>query len=442
MKKHILIIGFSLVLVMMLSPMVSAADPLKVEVSGRNGGNAPAPVTIDGTGMFPIGRILTILDISGTETILTDKTPISSFLTFRGIGYVMTEGENEVIEYTVDESGLLSLSEKTGNVYHLNQPAVYPQQSKGVYVPLNFIADIVVGSDNDTIYWPDESILVFNMYTWDTEQSEPQPSEQIEAPATPSITPVTLAMKINSPWLLTEDDGMLFDEANHTITPIVRNGITLLPISPIINQLGGQINWSAAAKKMSIMLNQDKIEMWLNNKIAIVNGERTEMNIAPVTLNGRTLLPVRFIAQNLGAKITWDKQSQIIMVYYGGAQVKETDFFTYDYKITLLDAQQKQEDKRQSLDQAIKRIQEEHNKIKYNDTDPLDYGGKTIQVGDTVGLGTFSGIVKEVRGARILVYWNYASFLVDTGKERETAQLFGINWLADQWMEAKVVTLE
>ncbi|MNW42261.1 hypothetical protein D3C74_194270 [compost metagenome] len=153
------------------------------------------------------------------------------------------------------------------------------------------------------------------------------------------------------------------------------------------------------------------------------------------------MIPLRFVTENLGATIRWDGDSQIVLVYYGGAQKSNTDLYTFDYKITMLDIYQKKEDNRKTLEDVVKENQQKHANVQYNDHDPLDYYGKMIRVGDTVGSGTFDGIVKKISGTKVLVYWNHASFIVEKGKEEETAALFGIKWLTEQWVEAKTVTV-
>ncbi|MBB3068347.1 WD40 repeat protein [Paenibacillus baekrokdamisoli] len=413
----------------------ASLSKMKVEVSGRSEGYVPSPVVVNGTGMFPIGKILNVLDISGTETVVRDPKPTYSYVTFRGSCYAISEGKTEVTEYVVDESGVCF--EPTGKVYKLEKAALYVDR-EGIYVPLSFISEVIVGPKNDTIYQSDDNILVFNMYTWDElDSKEP---EKPNKPTIPVTIPITLAMKINSPWLLTTDDGNLFDDKDHNVTPVTRQGTTLLPIAPIISKLGGKTTWNSTEKKVTITLNKNTIELWIDRKTALVNGVSKALTVPPTSIKGRTMIPVRFVTENLGADVKWYKDSQMLVIYYGGAVENATDLFTFEYKLTLLDPYQKKEDNKTTLEDVVKENQKKHDQVKYNDKDPLDYYGKMIHVGDIVDSGTFDGVVKKINGTKVLVYWNHASFLVDTGKEKETAALFGIKWLSEQWVEAKTVT--
>lgn len=441
--RKILTIILPLFFTLILSQIVSATgNTLKVEVSNRSEGIVPAPVKVDGTDMFPISRILNVLDISGTETVDRSQAPTRSFVTFRGDCYAISSGKTEVTEFKVDESG--ACFEPTGNVYKLEKAAIYPQGSSNIFVPLSFISENVVGSQNDTIYHPEESILVFNMYSWDEPDKESKANTPSYTPTGPIVNPVTLAMKINSPWLLTKDNGKMFDD-DHRVTPLIKNGTTLLPIAPIIERLGGKTEWNGNERKITITLNQDTIELWIDKKSALVNHVKKDMTVAPSVINGKTMIPLRFVSENLGAKVLWDGSSQMVLVYYGGAQGNETDFFEYNFKISTLAAFQKQEDNRatvEDLEKMVKENQQKHDQVKYNNNDPLDYYGKMIHVGDIVESSGFDGVVKKVSGTQILVYWNHTNFLmIETGKEKETAAKLGIKWLSEQWIEAKTVVV-
>ena len=47
---------------------------------------------------------------------------------------------------------------------------------------------------------------------------------------------------------------------------------------------------------------------------AIVNGEEKELTAAPEIVEGRTIVPVRFIAQALGMDVEWDDASRTIII--------------------------------------------------------------------------------------------------------------------------------
>lgn len=436
MKRYILALSIFIFLSLALTQIIYASD-IPIKLNGQKElGFVHTPLNMEGTIVFPIGEILKFLDNSGTETVITTEKPVHSFISFQGQCYNITYAKTEVQEYEMDESGVCF--KPTGKVYQLEEPATYlDDYNLGIYVPFslirNILSDSKYGIKFDGQYSEQDNSLEFTKYITDEAGVKHQES---------TISPLTLAMKINSPWLLTQDDGNNFDDSDHTVTPIVLNGSTLLPIAPIISKLDGVVTWKGTEKKVTITLGNNVIELWINNKTAFVNGEKKQLQVAPSIIKGKTMIPVRFVSENLGGKIIWDKTTQMVVIYFGGAPENEQDTALFNYKISMLDAAQKKEDNQKSLADVISDMEKKHASIKYNAIDPLDYEGKLIKVGDFVSIGSFSGMVTEIQKTKVRVYWDTASLLIDKGKETETAKIYGVTWLANQWVEAKTVTIK
>jgi outer membrane protein assembly factor BamB len=105
--------------------------------------------------------------------------------------------------------------------------------------------------------------------------------------------------------------------------PIIKNDRTLVPIRAIIEALGGTVGWDANEKKVTISLGSNTIELWIGKSIAKVNGidtpiDSANLKVVPEIINGRTMLPIRFITENLGCDVQWDGPTQTITITYGG----------------------------------------------------------------------------------------------------------------------------
>ena len=64
------------------------------------------------------------------------------------------------------------------------------------------------------------------------------------------------------------------------------------------------------------------VDLTLGSPWAIVDGKRTaidaaDTSVVPVIVAGRTLLPVRFVAEALGCTVTWDATTKTITVTSG-----------------------------------------------------------------------------------------------------------------------------
>lgn len=60
-----------------------------------------------------------------------------------------------------------------------------------------------------------------------------------------------------------------------------------------------------------------KITLWVGQKKAKVNDQDVELSVAPTVVNGKTLVPVRFISEAFGAKVEWDAKEQRIDLIFG-----------------------------------------------------------------------------------------------------------------------------
>ena len=103
--------------------------------------------------------------------------------------------------------------------------------------------------------------------------------------------------------------------------PVIKNGRTLVPIRAIIEALVGTVAWDATTKKATVTLGKKTIALWIGKSVATVNGvstpiDSTDAKVVPEIINGRTMLPLRFVTENLGATVAWEQSTQTITITY------------------------------------------------------------------------------------------------------------------------------
>ena len=131
-------------------------------------------------------------------------------------------------------------------------------------------------------------------------------------PSTSKTTIITLT--IDSPYINVNGISQKIDAQGSK--PIINNGRTLLSIRTLIESLGGQVEWDAKEKKISIYLNGHSIILWIGKTTAIVDGSKATLDVAPEIINGRTYLPLRFVSENLGCTVEWDGTTKTITITY------------------------------------------------------------------------------------------------------------------------------
>jgi hypothetical protein len=103
--------------------------------------------------------------------------------------------------------------------------------------------------------------------------------------------------------------------------PVIKNGQTLVPIRAIIEVLGGTVGWDATARKAMVTLGSKSIALWIGKSAATVNGisipiDSANTSVVPEIISGRTMLPLRFVTESLGATLGWDPNTQTITITY------------------------------------------------------------------------------------------------------------------------------
>ncbi len=105
---------------------------------------------------------------------------------------------------------------------------------------------------------------------------------------------------------------------------MILEGRTLLPILYVAEALVALVGWEAKEQKVIINFKGTIIELWIGKNLATVYGEWKLIdpgnpNVRPITIPpGRTMLPIRFIAENLGCKVDWDPNLKEVKITYPG----------------------------------------------------------------------------------------------------------------------------
>ena len=125
-----------------------------------------------------------------------------------------------------------------------------------------------------------------------------------------------ILMTIGQDTMLVNDEIKEIDPGMGT-TPVIKGGRTLTPIRVIVKTMGGTVGWETAEHKVTLEVYENKLEMWIGDKLLVSNGSTKEMDVAPEIINGRTMLPLRFVSENVGCQIAWiGSTQQIVIVFY------------------------------------------------------------------------------------------------------------------------------
>lgn len=98
--------------------------------------------------------------------------------------------------------------------------------------------------------------------------------------------------------------------------PVIVNGRTLLPIRAVVEEMGGVVEWDAIFKSIKVLCNDVEAEVFIGRKVIVINGVEEYLDVEPVIMEGRTMIPLRSIIETIGGDITWNGNLRTIDIAY------------------------------------------------------------------------------------------------------------------------------
>ena len=100
--------------------------------------------------------------------------------------------------------------------------------------------------------------------------------------------------------------------------PVNIDGRVFVPVRVISEALGGEVSWEFNSdKSIKVLIDKGNAHIELNtgNDIAIINGKKEILDVAPfIDENNRTLVPIRFIAETFGCQVDWIQKEAKVMI--------------------------------------------------------------------------------------------------------------------------------
>jgi Copper amine oxidase N-terminal domain len=99
--------------------------------------------------------------------------------------------------------------------------------------------------------------------------------------------------------------------------PIVQAGRVFVPLRGVFEQLGASVVY--ANGRINATGRGRTVSLTIGSTAALVDGQPTTLDVAPFVVGSRTLVPLRFIAQSLGASVNWNDSTSTVTINSGGA---------------------------------------------------------------------------------------------------------------------------
>ena len=104
-------------------------------------------------------------------------------------------------------------------------------------------------------------------------------------------------------------DILGFDEP-----PIIEDGSTLVPMRFLFEQMGADVEWDSETQTATATLDNKAVTFSIDNVNARINNKPAKMDVPARLVNGKTMVPLRFLSENMGYDVDWDADSRTAIV--------------------------------------------------------------------------------------------------------------------------------
>ncbi len=113
----------------------------------------------------------------------------------------------------------------------------------------------------------------------------------------------------NTPYVVMDGNVLAFEQP-----PVIENDRTLIPIRFLFEQMGANVTWNQETQAATVTQNDTAVTFRINDTEADVNGQTVSMDVPARLINDKTMVPVRFLSEQLGYNVSWDGENRIITI--------------------------------------------------------------------------------------------------------------------------------
>ncbi|MBZ4688160.1 MAG: copper amine oxidase domain protein [Clostridiales bacterium] len=136
--------------------------------------------------------------------------------------------------------------------------------------------------------------------------------------------PLPAAAQENSQGITVLLDGL---PVTFDVQPVIINGSTLVPFRSIAEALNVHVTWDASTQTVGAYAGENSIRLQIGNKIVLHNEKPLQLEVSPVILNGRTLIPLRFFSESFGCQVKWIAATHSVEIISPPTKMKVLGFY-------------------------------------------------------------------------------------------------------------------
>lgn len=103
-------------------------------------------------------------------------------------------------------------------------------------------------------------------------------------------------------------------EVECAVAPMIVNDRAMVPARVVFENLDADVKWDPSEYKVHIKSENTYIVFTIGKKDAVLNGKKVSLDAAPVIVSDRTMVPIRFVSENLGYDVDWNGNTRCVFV--------------------------------------------------------------------------------------------------------------------------------
>ena len=111
------------------------------------------------------------------------------------------------------------------------------------------------------------------------------------------------------------------------------NDRTMVPIRAIFEAMGATVKWDDISQTATCQKDNTTVKMTLDSETEYINGTAVKMDVAPISIDNRTLAPARYVAEAFGYTVNWEEETKSVLInkeLLNGEEFTKGDFIVLD----------------------------------------------------------------------------------------------------------------
>ena len=127
---------------------------------------------------------------------------------------------------------------------------------------------------------------------------------------------LTLGLMVSNAWAV--DLYVDGSKLEPDVSPTIVSGRTLVPMRSIFEALDARVQWDSTDRTATAVRGDTTVQVTIDHRTAYVDGRANTLDVTAQLIDGRTMVPARFVSEALHARVLWDDSSRTVYVITDG----------------------------------------------------------------------------------------------------------------------------